>query len=62
MNSLTITTCFFQIIRILSHADLTNLTKNASLYSRLPSGAYTLGKADKRGRSDAQSVRFVRSV
>ena len=26
MNSLTITTCFFQIIRILSHADLTNLT------------------------------------
>ena len=32
--SLIITTCFFQIIRILSHADLTNLTKAASLKAR----------------------------
>mgnify|MGYP003302875199 CR=1 FL=1 len=59
---LHIAIAFSQIINLLSHTDLTNLTKNASLYSRLPSGAYTLGKADKRGRSDAQSVRFVRSV
>ena len=28
----------------------------------LTSGMYTLGEADKRGRSDAPSVRFVRSV
>ena len=27
----------------------------------LTSGMYTLGEADKRGRSDAPSVRFVRS-
>ena len=32
--SLIITTCFFQIISILSHADLTNLTKAASLKAR----------------------------
>ena len=46
----------------ISHTDLTNLTKHASFYSRVPSGAQTLGEADKRGRSDAPSVRFVRSV
>ena len=42
----------------LSHTDLPNLTKHASFHSRVPSGAQTLGEADKRGRSDAPSVRL----
>ena len=43
------------------HTDLTNLTENASLHSRLPSGVYTR-RSRQQGRSDLPFVRFVRSV
>ena len=46
----------------ISHTDFTDLTKHASFHSRVLSGAQTLGEADKRGQSDALSVRFVISV
>ena len=63
MNSSTITTCFFQIIRILSHADLTNLTKAASLKARSCRLCRVLAAGwHIRAIAMYASVRFVKSV
>ncbi len=43
----------------LSHTDLTNLTKHASFHSRVPSGAQTLGEADKL-RAFCDAAHFAR--
>ena len=51
MNPLDIFINFYQIISLLSHTNLTNLTKNASLHSRLPSGMQALGKPTSAGEA-----------